>query len=80
VIEVSASTLRKDRMIKAPLYAQAGVPEYWIVDLVDTSVQVLTQPIPFGYREDHIARRGDTLRPVELPGVEILVADIPFDA
>lgn len=34
VIEVSRSSLRRDRTVKRRLYAQAGIPEYWIVDLV----------------------------------------------
>ena len=33
VIEVSESTARRDRLIKAPLYAKAGIPELWIIDL-----------------------------------------------
>jgi Uma2 family endonuclease len=33
VVEVSDSTASKDRLLKAQLYAQAGIPELWIVDL-----------------------------------------------
>ena len=33
VIEVSDTTFRYDRKIKAPLYARYGVPEYWIVEI-----------------------------------------------
>ena len=33
VIELSDTTLRFDRDVKAPLYAQHGVPETWIIDL-----------------------------------------------
>lgn len=33
VIEVSDSTARKARLVKAPLYAKVGIPEFWIVDL-----------------------------------------------
>ena len=44
VIEVSDSTLEKDRTIKAPLYATASIPEYWIVNLVDKQIEIYRQP------------------------------------
>jgi Uma2 family endonuclease len=39
LIEVSDTTLRFDREVKVPVYAQAGVPEVWIVDLNGRKVQ-----------------------------------------
>ena len=33
VIEVADSSLQKDRRVKAALYAAAGIPEFWLVDL-----------------------------------------------
>ncbi len=44
VIEVADSTLAFDRGIKLELYAEAGIPEYWIVNLVDSCVEVYSQP------------------------------------
>ncbi|MBJ7330629.1 MAG: Uma2 family endonuclease [Solirubrobacteraceae bacterium] len=44
VVEVSQSSRRIDRARKARIYAQAGIPEYWIVDLVDWCVEVRTEP------------------------------------
>ncbi|MEZ4686345.1 MAG: Uma2 family endonuclease [Bacteroidia bacterium] len=35
LVEISDSTLERDRTIKLPIYAKAGVPEYWIVNLID---------------------------------------------
>lgn len=43
VVEVSDTTLRRDRA-KAAVYARAGVPEYWIVDLTSRSVEVHREP------------------------------------
>jgi Uma2 family endonuclease len=40
VIEVSESTVRQDRTLKAQLYAKAGVPEYWVVDLTTSQTIV----------------------------------------
>lgn len=44
VIEVADSTLAGDRTDKGRLYAQAGLPEYWIVNLVNQQVEVYTRP------------------------------------
>ena len=44
VIEVADSTLSFDRNIKAPLYAAAGISEYWIVNLVDDRLEIYSQP------------------------------------
>ncbi|HVC99062.1 MAG TPA: Uma2 family endonuclease [Pirellulales bacterium] len=50
VIEVADSSLRSDRMLKLAIYAAAGIPEYWIVNLVDRQVEVNTKPEPAGRR------------------------------
>jgi Uma2 family endonuclease len=44
VIEVADSTLNFDRNTKAPLYATAGINEYWIVNLVDDRLEIYSQP------------------------------------
>ncbi len=77
-IEVSYSSIRKDQRIKARLYAEVGVPEYWIVDLTQAVpvVHVHTQPTPTGYASVVSLRDGEVLRPLHVP-IEIAVADIP---
>jgi Uma2 family endonuclease len=59
LIEVSHSSLRKDRVAKAPIYAAAGIPEYWIVDLEHWCVEVRTEPKDGAYRRTQtVARDG----------------------
>ena len=80
LIEVSDSSVQKDRRIKAPIYAEAKVPEYWIVDISTEAlrVEVHTDPTPDGYRRVEILRDGDVLRPGRLTGIEIPVIEIPW--
>ncbi len=54
VAEVSDSSLGEDRK-QTLLYARAGIPVYWIVNLVDRQVEVYTDPGPAGYqaRQDY---------------------------
>jgi len=42
IVEVSDSSLAKDRAVKLPLYASAGIPEVWLVDLAHSQIQVYT--------------------------------------
>ncbi len=63
VIEVSDSPLSRDRTIKGPIYAAAAVPVYWIINLVDSQIEVYTDPTgpdpaPV-YRTRRIYRIGD---------------------
>ena len=44
VVEVAESSLTYDRQTKRPLYARAGIPEYWIVNLVDRVLEVYREP------------------------------------
>jgi Uma2 family endonuclease len=44
LIEVADSSLLDDRRGKGALYAQARIPEYWIINLVDAQVEIYTQP------------------------------------
>ena len=76
VIEVADSSLAKDRDIKAALYAECGVPEYWIVNLPEQVIEVRTEPHDGAYRKVEIIRRGDVLAPLAFPDVRIFVDDI----
>ena len=49
VIEVADSSLAYDRTVKMPLYAQAGIAEAWIVNLIDRWIEVYREPSPAGY-------------------------------
>ncbi|HEY7961025.1 MAG TPA: Uma2 family endonuclease [Solirubrobacteraceae bacterium] len=57
-VEVAATSHDVDRGVKASLYARAGVPVYWIVDVPGKAVEVRTEPGPDGYRHCEIYRLG----------------------
>jgi Uma2 family endonuclease len=75
VIEVSDSTLKKDRG-KAAVYASAGIGEYWIVNLGARTVEVHSSPDGDRYAEVRTLRAGDALRPAALGDVAIAVAEL----
>lgn len=51
LVEVSDSTLQYDRTVKAALYADCGVPEYWIANLKEACVEVFRNPVNGRYTE-----------------------------
>ncbi len=77
LVEVSLSSLRKDRKVKQVIYAENGVPEYWIVDVEARAIEVYTDPAPGGYRTKRVFHDGDVVRPALIPEIEIAVAELP---
>lgn len=75
VVELAESSRRKDRELKAALYAAAGVPEYWLVDLVDRAVEVRTRPEGGAYRDLARFERG-TLSPAAFADLSIDLGQI----
>jgi Uma2 family endonuclease len=75
IVEVSSSSLRKDRLLKSDVYAAANVPEYWIVSLGELDVEVRTSPDRGAYTRARIARAGETIRSEAVPGLEVAVSD-----
>jgi len=76
VIEVADSSLRFDREDKAKLYALSGVPEYWIVNLVDDVLEVFRVPESEGYRTRSVLKPSETICPLSFPELEIEVTDL----
>jgi Uma2 family endonuclease len=76
VIEVSDSTLPTDRGEKLAAYAKSGVPEYWIVNLVDGVLERYADPDGVTYREQRVARSGERVAPRAFPNDAIAVDEI----
>jgi len=76
IVEVAESSLSVDRGVKKRLYALCGVPEYWIVNVVDRAVEVHTEPADGTYTKVDRHERSETLRLMGFPDVEIRVADV----
>ena len=73
LIEVSDTTLPYDRGVKLPLYARAGIPGVWIVDLAGEVIERYTDPSGEGYRGVERARRGETVGSTTLPEIAFSV-------
>lgn len=76
LLEVADTSAETDREIKIPLYASAGIPEAWLIDLPRASVEVYRQPDNGHYQEIRTMRRGEILAPMAFPDLELLVDTI----
>jgi Uma2 family endonuclease len=81
VVEVSDTTLALDLTTKAELYATAGVPDYWVLDLTGRRLLVFRDPAPVpdggaAYRTHLTLAPADTVAPLAAPPSPITVADL----
>jgi Uma2 family endonuclease len=76
VIEVADTSVGFDREVKMPLYARAGIPEAWLVDLDGAYIAVYRQPAAEGYHEVIHLQRGHSLTPEAFPDLVLPVDDI----
>ena len=76
IIEVADTSLAYDRSTKLRLYAEAGIPEYWVVDSAAETVDVYREPGAEGYRDvTRVAGRA-TLTLQTFPDVELTTTEI----
>jgi Uma2 family endonuclease len=76
VIEVAESSLRYDLSTKAALYAEAGVPEYWVLDLVGRELVVFRSAHEGAYRQRATYGTGDRIAPAAWQDVVLEVAEL----
>ena len=71
LIEVADSTLNFDRRVKLLIHAEAGIPEYWIVNLVYDRTDVFRDPHGQDYRTAFSVPFGLPLSPLAFPNVSL---------
>ncbi|HLT45785.1 MAG TPA: Uma2 family endonuclease [Rubricoccaceae bacterium] len=76
LVEVADSSLMDDRVHKAILYADAGITEYWIVNLMDRLLEVHREPVGAAYRTKTTFGPEGTVAPLHAPDARISVADL----
>lgn len=75
-IEVADSSIDKDRTVKLPAYARAGIYEVWLVDLYEDRVEVHSNPHNSLYQEVRIVQRGQEVISTTLPQLKLKADDI----
>ena len=76
IVEVADSTIKFDREVKVPLYAENNVIEVWLVDINEEYLEVYRQPIGGVYKEVQKFERGEILCVQRFPDINIQVDEI----
>lgn len=76
VVEVSDKSLAYDREIKLPLYARAGIPEVWIVDLLGRRIEAHAGPTGRAYQVRRLAGPGEQVRSEMVEGLSFSVDEV----
>jgi Uma2 family endonuclease len=73
IVEIANSSIEYDRDVKARIYAESGIPEYWLADLNANLVSCYTAPERGTFRTIEQHRRGQTVAPRLLPACRVAV-------
>jgi Uma2 family endonuclease len=76
LIEVADTSLGYDREKKLPAYGRAGIPEVWIINLLDRSIELYREPHPTGYTSRTILRAGDKAYPLAFPDAAVDIGEL----
>lgn len=76
IIEVADTTVLTDRNIKVPLYARAGIPEAWLVNLPKQLIEVYSDLHNGKYRTCRKFKRSEGVVSDAMPGLTLKVSDI----
>jgi Uma2 family endonuclease len=71
IVEVADTSLDFDRGEKLQVYAEAGIIEYWIVNLMDEQIEVYRKPSGRIYQENSICRGDAAVHPLVLPAATL---------
>jgi Uma2 family endonuclease len=71
LVEVADTSLEFDREVKLPLYAEAGIPEVWLVNLKENLLEVYREPRGGRYREIRLLSPEEEVSPTLLPEVSL---------
>lgn len=76
LIEVADTTLKRDRELKAPAYAQSGIQDYWILDVNQRQLYVFRSPNATGYASEVVLSEADAISPLVFSDCRIMVRDL----
>lgn len=76
LIEIADTTLETDRKRKAPAYANAGITDYWILDVNTLQVYVFREPGEANYLQETVFNEDDVLSMLAFPEIEVQISQL----
>ncbi|MGK7873326.1 MAG: Uma2 family endonuclease [Xenococcaceae cyanobacterium] len=76
IVEIADTTLERDRTSKAPAYARARIPDYWVLDVNTRQVHVFRQPGAENYQQETILEEDATISLLAFPEIKIQIEQL----
>ncbi|KZL51112.1 MULTISPECIES: Uma2 family endonuclease [Cyanophyceae] len=76
IIEVANSSLQLDCETKAKAYSQAGITDYWVLDVISRKLHVFREPTQEGYESAVILAEDATISPLSFPDLQIVILEM----
>lgn len=76
LVEVADATFNTDRHQKLKIYASAGIPEYWIIDVKQRRLLVFREPDGVTYHVEQVLTPQEAIAPVAFPDIEIKLQEV----
>lgn len=76
IIEVADTTLKIDRQVKAQIYAQSGITDYWILDVNERKLHVFREPSQNGYKSELILSENGNISPLAFPNCTFIIREM----
>lgn len=76
VVEVADATLKQDCEVKNKVYAQAGIADYWVLDVQNRQLHIFREPTPTGYTSHLILNEPNQVSPLAFPNLILTLTSI----
>lgn len=76
IVEVADSTLKQDCDVKDKLYAQAGIIDYWVLDLPHRQLHIFRNPTSTGYTSHLILTQDQQISPLAFPDIALSLENL----
>ena len=76
IIEIADSTLKTDLTLKKQVYAEAKIPDYWVLDLAKRQLYVYRQPTEAGYQQEQILSERQSIAPLFFPDFQVKIREM----
>jgi Uma2 family endonuclease len=76
IVEVADSTVKQDCEVKAKLYANTGIEDYWVLDVNKRQLHIFRHPTPTGYTHHLILSEPNQVSPIAFPQISLTLTSI----
>ena len=76
IVEIADTTLRRDSDLKAREYANSGIEDYWVLDVVNRQLHLFREPTSAGYARENILSENERVSPLQFSDLSIVIREV----